>query len=45
MLYLESQKIIKKIVFRKHEELICYKKAKNILNDSQDFKIPISFKK
>ena len=43
MLYLQSEKIIKKIVFKKHEELMCYKKAQNIINDTQEFKIPISF--
>ena len=45
ILYLQSQKIIKKIVFKKHEELMCYKKAQSIIDDSVQFKIPISLKK
>lgn len=45
ILYLQSQKIIKKLVFKKHEELMCYKKAQSIIDDSVQFKIPISLKK
>ena len=47
MLYLISQKFIKKIVYKKHEELLCYNKAQDIINNKIQFKIPkqILFKK
>lgn len=45
MLYLISQKFIKKIVYKKHEELMCYNKAQDIINNKIQFKIPLVFKK
>lgn len=45
MLYLICQKYIKKMTNKYHEELLCYKKAQTLMNNTIQFKYPILINK